>query len=110
MGAANESEACKTARAKSGEIMKAMNEANQKMDMYEKVENAKPGDLRAGMQITVTAPASSASSPAAPAMIGANLQDISSRPKFAAASIQARENLSPTNSMPMPAAPAALIK
>jgi seryl-tRNA synthetase len=109
MAAANESEACKTARARANEIMNDMMKANQKMDMYEKIANAKLSDIKSGWNIMVTAELKKDGGKdapvAGPAMMN-QYENIASVQKLSASSIEAREAQSmPRAPMGVPAMP-----
>lgn len=86
----NESDSCKQAREKFNKNMQAMNEAQQKMDMYQKVDGAKLSDIQSGWNITVMAEVVKKGEDKDPAMMSQYV-NISSAQKFTASSIDVRE-------------------
>ena len=106
----DESADCKDARTQSDLIMKAMNDANAKMDMYQKIDNPSLSDIKAGWNITAVALAMKTSgSDKDPMLLVLQYENIASVQKFTASSIDVHEAFSslPSLQAPVPAAPAA---
>lgn len=101
-----ESADCKIVRAKVMANMEAMSEAQQKMDMYQKIDNANSGDIKAGWNISVTAQAiETGNEDNGPAMMRSQYENISSKQKFTVSSVDVRESQSPSAGMPGNPAP-----
>ena len=101
-----ESADCKTARAKSDANMKAMVDAQQKMDVYQKVDNASLSDVKVGWNISVMSLAlKTGDATKAPTPMMSQYENIASSQKFTASSIDVREMSNPSAAMPGGATP-----
>lgn len=85
------------------DVLQKINQAGQKADMFEKIDKASAGDLKAGMQITVYGrEIKQVENQAAPVVaITGNFEDISEKLKFETSRIEARE--APVSPVAMPA-------
>lgn len=106
--ASEESSDCKDARAKLEVNMKSMSEAQQKMDMYQKVENATLNDVKVGWSVSaMSLVVKDGSDDKGSALATSKYENISAKQKFVASSIDVREINIPTAGGPiMPANPA----
>jgi hypothetical protein len=105
---------CQTISKEYSDALQQMNQANQLMDMYVKVNNASLNDIKSGMQITVygeKVQQPSNSQPAALAPLMNSFADISEQAKFNVSLIEVREmpaapgNIVPTSANPPAATP-----
>ncbi|HTW96931.1 MAG TPA: hypothetical protein VMD74_04720 [Candidatus Methylomirabilis sp.] len=83
---------CQSLNQEYNDNLQKFNTAEALTDVFEKVDNAALGDLKEGMQISVSGREIKTEGQAAP---GANLEDISTQLKFTAGSIIAREVTAP---------------
>jgi hypothetical protein len=85
-------DACQAVNEKSNKMNQAMMAAQQKMDMYQKIENAGPGDIKAGWNISVTAaPAEKSADVESPMGMFSQYENIASSNKFIVSAIDVRE-------------------
>jgi hypothetical protein len=93
---------CQTARESYNNLTRQIMAAQQKMELYEKIDNAAIADLKAGMDITAIAQEIKTADNSNHSPMG-NFEDISAQPEFVAGIIQAREeNNLITTSAPTP--------